>query len=100
MNNPRHTPGPWRLEGGAVTDQVYVMGVNGDHVAAISPTMGQEKRGDYDTYKRNALVIIAAPKLLESLKNSILLLKRHGLDSMEQAAVDSFEKLIAKAEGK
>lgn len=107
MNKP--TPGPWRLEGGAVADQVYVVGVNGEQVASISPTVGQEKRGNYETYKKNALIIAAAPGLLEALKTW-----KEFWDTMPKGQMGNLsfnvglfnegfikmERAIAKAEGK
>ena len=83
-----HTPGPWHTIG-TLADRPLVEAEDGGMVADLV-----EREDDAET-RANAILISAAPELLEALKRIVKEATGHTL-----AALDEAQAAIAKAEGK
>jgi hypothetical protein len=82
--NTQHTPGPWRI-GAYESGQMAVDGANGEQVTGfIAPS--------------DAILIAAAPELLEALRNIVSASLRHGLEESD-FVVEQARAAIAKATG-
>ena len=95
----KHTPSPWKLEK-AYSWRI----VNDDGVCVASPHGPQGEWGKVrEEHTANAALIVAAPELLEALKNLLSLCKSEYPKSIwtgEKAWEEAIqaEKAIAKAE--
>lgn len=62
MSNPKHTPGPWKVESrttqGQFVTETHIVAEDGSHIAEVSPC----------EIEPNARLIAAAPELLEALR--------------------------------
>jgi len=87
----KHTPGPWGVTPG---DGRYIVGAAGDEV--IASVEGQNQAVD----EANALLIAAAPELLDALRKSARALKGAHRNTYIQDAINAVEAAIAKAEGR
>ena len=85
----KHTPGPWRQEGTSiVTDEVCIAVIEEDGGYEAPP----EQR------RANTLLLVAAPELLEALKE---MLETPFRNTSEQAATfGKARAIVAKAEGR
>lgn len=68
MNNPKYTPGPWKLEPIKGT-HYQIIAVSTDVVTPIAQTIADEREGVNG--EANARLIAAAPELLEALKKAM-----------------------------
>lgn len=92
MSETKHTPGPWTK--GPYGD---LYGSNGIPVQVYGTGMGSTTLPD-ETSKANAALVIAAPDLLEALKNLVEVLD--GLfDDGPVRGIEEARAAIAKAEG-
>jgi hypothetical protein len=88
MNTHTHTPGPWRKS--KISPHIY--GPENEYLAICENPL-------------NALLVAAAPDMLEALKDAEFLLRKAGImagpmkDSFNRSASDA-RAAIAKAEGR
>ncbi len=96
----KHTPGPWRVssESPRIIKKDY-RAIGSDAGFLIASTMGHDKSGFYASEQEadaNALLITAAPELLEALEE--LLAATQHLEPCP-ATADKARAAIAKAKG-
>jgi hypothetical protein len=87
----KYTPGPW-----AVTDTVgtiYSQARNGQHQICQGPVLGAPVTPPNEERKANAMLIAAAPEMLEALRGVIRVADRATVE------FDAARIAIAKAEG-
>lgn len=90
MNEPKHTPGPWKITDSIEPEKWYVVGKGG----SIWSDLGL-------TSKANARLIAAAPDLLEFAKIALERLDiNNGDQDEEREFIEMAEKAIQKAEDK
>lgn len=95
MSEPKHTPGPWKLD--EITSSPY-WGRVGTAYASIADVQlwMSGKSGDNAIALANARLIAAAPELLDALKTARRRMLKYGEDPREIAEIT---EAIAKAEG-
>ena len=86
MSEPKHSPGPWRIDTGCWT---YVVDARGRNVAELNFNSKRERA--------NAKLLAAAPEMLAALKEALLCLNEAGGYPITTQAV---REMIAKAEGR
>lgn len=105
MNSQKHTHGPWEIQSQGPTEQVYVID---------NPRMNfvcRMEEGTQEQKTANALLIAAAPELLDALKEARSMLETasryfpksiRNLDrfSLLNVLANTVNPAIAKAEGK
>lgn len=88
----KHTPGPWEIEDDMVSDAFQIWAKEGGHICEIeAPPETKEK------YRPNALLICAAPELLEACRFAAQALA--GVDLIENAALPKLIEAIHAATG-
>jgi hypothetical protein len=91
MKMSEHTPGPWLKNSG------MLYGSNGSPVVAAGLGLGLGGDNGDGVRNANALLIAAAPELLEALKDALCALECCGKDYPAEAKARA---AIAKVEGK
>lgn len=99
MNEPKHTPGPWymRLSDNA-TPHIEHGDCFRDEIGMLKNrvcVMPSEIMHDFNSFA-NALLIAAAPEMLEALKEAHAMIHDHDFI----LAIITIEDAIAKAEGR
>ena len=94
MNEPKHTPGPWRIAG---------------HCTNAAMIAGEESTGrdiaivydHHEGYEANARLISAAPEMLEALRMAKVWIEDTLLDFdlTDNGTLEEIVKAITKAEG-
>lgn len=104
MNSQKHTHGPWEIQSQGPTEQVYVIDNRMSFVCRMEEGTQEQKTA-------NALLIAAAPELLDALKEARSMLETasryfpksiRNLDrfSLLNVLANAVNPAIAKAEGK
>jgi hypothetical protein len=102
-----HTPGPWRVRGGAASVYAYdIVGPKGEDIGYANPTDGADEATVYPVAE-NARLMAAAPDLLAALKaltDSYTRLVNSGdcgfWDPETETPIQDARAAIAKAEGR
>lgn len=98
MSNPKHTPGPWRVD---PVVRTLVVGT-ADPMPIIADTEAASPFG-VDVDAANARLIAACPELLEALKtlaDEVYRLSGHALSPKTEPIMVQACAAIAKAEGR
>lgn len=98
MNTPKHTPGPWTIEGEGIIRSPF------GFVGEVAGLDGEEEIEEESA--ANASLISSAPELLEALREALEWLESAQADEPKDyhnehldAAISKARAAIAKAEG-
>jgi hypothetical protein len=95
-----HTPGPWRVRGGAAKVFAYdIVGPNGEDIGYANSSDGADEPAMYPV-EANARLIAAAPDLIEALRGILEIGKRDLSNPKYDGYFASAVAAIAKAEGR
>lgn len=102
MTQPKHTPGPWKLEWRKTDGNRYNWhACIGENTNPVQCTI----RGHYDNpelqsrQEANAHLIVAAPELLEALESAMGMIKGHQESKEKVARYEFARAAVAKAKG-
>lgn len=103
QSEPKHTPGPWRVERSPNRKVLCVFGgAEFDTWICGELQANNHTRIDTSECLANANLIAAAPDLLAELKSAVAILTENGklvFDGVHGVAVNRMKAAIAKAEG-
>ena len=99
-----HTPAPWNIAGLSLKDhEAFIIESESQTICWTSKILGKDNEFVSAEDQANALLIAAAPELLEALVSLLPIVDQHvsieALTKPEQLAVEAARHAIAKAKG-